>query len=568
VNDEAHSTSESLEASLHASWLPRFFAVDTIAAHMHPKPATELDTTGLRTKWKNAKAAAENAAKTLKQVDQLNKLHTEKMKDKLGPDLEAWPKSYPNYPKLAEEKKKLDTKIDAYAKAVKESGLGDAVKKPMTTALTEIKTALNGRLEAAQLMALQDTKAAMKASVKSISPIVIIQQDIAKNVAANAGKTRYQPSKVEVEFILSDDRVLKHVPADLKDGLLAQEIRDAVNFEEIMKELGALWKSVDDLEVHAAQEKFIDGMEEVFGKAMDRAAKPILNLAKVKSDRSMYKFKKVATIAIASGGALASAAGLIATPFTGGATGVLGIFGLIKSLNKLGRECIMLATPCEEAMEKVRHDVKTLTDQYENASKTAVGASETGKAVLHALVGDIFKTISRCQSNCQDVKGKVAGLEVKVHDESVQLSKLLTEQANADKELQSLHKIQRALTADENKLTTKFEDKYKETVQQIAPLPEAIQKFYERVKKANADYKTLKEAMDKLAAMEPTWAKIAEMVIPIITSAAFVAAGSVEPGVFTHAAEAVLKSVELAATSAETGEHLVEGIERMIKAHK
>jgi hypothetical protein len=50
-----------------------------------------LDTSTLRTKWKNAKAAAEAAAKAANQAAQLTKLHTEKMKDRLGPDLEAWP---------------------------------------------------------------------------------------------------------------------------------------------------------------------------------------------------------------------------------------------------------------------------------------------------------------------------------------------------------------------------------------------------------------------------------------------------------------------------------------------
>jgi hypothetical protein len=109
-----------------------------------PSPSTVLDTSALRTKWKTAKAAAEKAAGK-NEGSKLAALHKEKMKDRLGPDLEDWPKLYPNWSKLEHQKGELDKKIDTYSKAVKESGLTDGVKNPMLLALKEIKAAMAAR---------------------------------------------------------------------------------------------------------------------------------------------------------------------------------------------------------------------------------------------------------------------------------------------------------------------------------------------------------------------------------------------------------------------------------------
>jgi hypothetical protein len=110
----------------------------------------------------------------------------------------------------------------------------------MLTTLKEIKEAMNGRLETAHTLLLQDTKQAIKASLKSIPPLVIVLQDIARQGAEKAGKTKLQPAKIEIEVILTDDKVLKDVPADLDDALLAQEIRDKASFGVVISDLGEL----------------------------------------------------------------------------------------------------------------------------------------------------------------------------------------------------------------------------------------------------------------------------------------------------------------------------------------
>lgn len=544
---------------------------------MAPSPATILDTSGLRTKWKNAKTLAEKAAGS-KEGSALSKLHKEKMKDSLGPDLEAWPKSYPKYDKLEENKKKLDTKLDAYTKAVKESTLSDPVKKPMLTALKEIKEDMNGRLKKAELLIMSDPKLESKLpknleeeQTKVIQPIKLFFEDVANEVAQKAGTTKFKPTSIPLEVILTDERILKHIPNNVQDGLLKHEMYDKANRGQIITDLVNLLKSVDKLDPNAAKTAFDQGHEKIIEKALERAGEPILRLVKIRAEYRMYKVKKGVTLTLAVGSAMASVAGLAVTPFTGGASTVAGILGLIKSVNIICTEVAGLAATVEGFIDKVTEDIDELVSDYKNVGSTGVGIGETGKTVVNSLIGPAFNTIKDAKKNCDQVNDKINGLETKAHDQATLLGGWMDKQTATDKALKQFEDQNKGkLTPKEAEQLKTIGAKVAQAEKAIPPLLTSIPELYKRVKTNTKTYKELKVAIDTLAAKEPTWAKIAEVLIPVATSVGLMVAGNVgvpEPMEFLKLAHTVVEDTKRVLEPLETAKDLAEDLVEMVKEH-
>jgi hypothetical protein len=126
-----------------------------------PGPPQALVNPPLRPVWSDARKASESLAKTLKQADEFAETR-KKMKGDLGPDLENWPKLYPEYPKLKSAKDKIDLTIKQYSDALKGSGLDDKVTNPMLAALKKVKSAMDTRLAEAEKLIASDEKLAIK----------------------------------------------------------------------------------------------------------------------------------------------------------------------------------------------------------------------------------------------------------------------------------------------------------------------------------------------------------------------------------------------------------------------
>src|SRR6187200_557787 len=106
----------------------------------------ELGNPPLRPVWVNAKKKASDDAKKLKQADKYSALE-KKFKVDLGPDLEKWPKLYPDYRKLEDSKKKIEETMKLYVQEIDKSGLDLNISKGLKLKLDEIKKALDGRLK-------------------------------------------------------------------------------------------------------------------------------------------------------------------------------------------------------------------------------------------------------------------------------------------------------------------------------------------------------------------------------------------------------------------------------------
>jgi hypothetical protein len=534
--------------------------------------AAELATPPLRKTWTDAKKKSEEAAKKSKETDKLEDLHKKKMKGALGPDLEDWPKKYPDWNKLNELKKKIDVTLHTYSEAVKGSGLTDPVKKPMAAALLEIKTEMDERLKKAEELVNGDMKLGLKLSKKAITPIIVFQMDVARQVDAKAPKAKYKAEKILLEVILSDDRVIKNVPNDLDDGHLAEEIRNAASFSTIIDDLADLLNSLPDMDEGAASKKFEAGMDKVIQDALARAAKPILELVKVRSDYTMYKVKKGATLTLAVAGVVASIVTLATTPFTGGVSTIAGCVGLAKSISTISAEVNKLALSAEGLINKVTGDISTLNKQYITVSGTVVGVGELGKTTVNSIIGPFFTTIKDTKTNCDQVVDKINSLVVKSHDQSQDLGGLLTEQSKMQKALSSFEQMNKGqLTPEEIKIFLQIQTQVEKTTGPIDKLIKGIPVLVQRVEKNKGAFIMLKRAIDFLAAKEPTWAKVGEVLIQTGASIGFIVAGNVnvpEPMEILKVAHTIGETASRVLEPLNIAKELAESLEEMVKKHK
>ena len=457
---------------------------------------------------------------------------TKKFKTDLGPDLEKWPKLYPAFDKLTAGKTKIDETLKQYAEAVKASGLNANVAKLLTDGLKKIKTDMDARMEKATTLVGSDLGAAIKDSnKKQIPPIILFKQDIAAQVTTKAGADAAKVlnvTSIAIEVILTDPKVLKDAPADLDDGLLAAEMRDKASFATVVQDIATALQAAaakvkkNPKDEPAATAQFKKDVDKAITDSLARAAEPIQRLAKVKTAYTSYKIMSGVKLTLTSVGAAAGIIGLALTPLTFGLTSVAGCIGIAKSAVSLGQQIGKLALDAEGLALKVSEDLVTLNKQYQNAKKTLVGVGELGKTLVNATLPTMVTTIKECSSDCEQVKNKIDGIEVKAHETAEKLGALLTEQAKMQKALRDFEKATKpTFTGAEATKVQKLIAAVDLTGPQVTGLIVKIGELNTRVKDTSTTHKKLAADVKTLAAKEPTWAKVGEVLINISAAAGF-----------------------------------------------
>ncbi len=490
----------------------------------------------LRPVWADARKAAETTAGTLKETAKFAEMR-KKMKGDLGPDLEAWPKFYPDYAKLKSGKEKIEETMKKYTEAIKASGLNDKVKKPMLDALVKVKADLEKRLEAAHKLIESDMKLALKASLRTqIRPITVFDQDVAHDVQAKAGSANetLKLNSMHLVVKLTDENILKHVPNDVDDGALAVKIRTAADFAGVTQQLANLLVKVSK-DVHSekdlpeAKQKLKEGLDKIVEQALDRAAAPILELAKVKVEHRNYQITAAVTLVATGAGIVASTAALLSAPFTNVAGAVVGFYGLTQGCISFGIQIGKLAADAEGVAAKISRNLKAIHDQYQNRGATAVGAAEVATTLANALApAPVLSSITTVKGDCDLLGDKIKGLTVSTHEAASDLGKLLTAQEKVQTELTSFEKISKGkLTPQE---AQNFQKLMKAIEASAGPVDTCIKKVEDlntRVVKMTASHKTLKGKVDALASGKPNWAQVGELVVNVAVATAFLVGGNV-----------------------------------------
>ncbi|MEW8648481.1 MAG: hypothetical protein AB2563_20515 [Candidatus Thiodiazotropha endolucinida] len=338
-----------------------------------------------------------------------------------------------------------------------------------------------------------------------MSGIVIFQMDLWPRV-----KEQFRPKMLTIDKILVEvtfPNNPKLQAAFKQDPLLYQKLQDKIRAYmtgNVVRNLGNVVNKFDPQAVAAAK---IDDMEEML-KILDKfqetakgythaastmaarqAEKVWMELTRTKAEYRKYKIVAGAKLTAGTAG-LATGVGMtvgstVATVASGGAAAVgtwasltLGIIGILKSSVGLGKDIYNLAISADTVQKKIIKSLEKLQARYldiikgkkvgPGRSKATVMATELNYEAVRTVFGTSQTTISECDRMTGQFHDKLNGIDLKSHELSKKLEKVLTETEKLKKlkpkrigEIEKLEKTVHKIIEKTIELASKVKDSRK-----------------------------------------------------------------------------------------------------------
>jgi DNA repair exonuclease SbcCD ATPase subunit len=264
---------------------------------------------------------------------------------------------------------------------------------------------------------------------------------INKDIAVSGLKYVVPPNltfNVSVEF---DDKIFKQIK---DDGILLEDMGDEIDkiytqtCNSIKSKLNAFEKlaavMVDKNAPPAELKKQLDGLnksieqdKDIAKVACEQAVTQCWKTYSAKKKEYLkYKIKIVAKI-IGAAAALATSIALTAsTPFTGGLSAAVSIVGMVKSTVTIGKEVASAWMEVETANKVLAKNLKVVEAACKKVAKKK--ANEYTAMLFDQFLGISQPCIKTCVSQMDVCEQKLNGIEIKTHDASKKLNKILDEQ--------------------------------------------------------------------------------------------------------------------------------------------
>lgn len=358
---------------------------------------------------------------------------------------------------------------------------------------------------------------------------------INKDIAV-AGLKYVTPPKlsfdVSVEF---DDKIFKQIK---DDGILLEDMGDAIDkvytqtCNSIKSKLNAFEKlaatMVDKNAPPAELKKQLDGLNKSIEQDKDIAKvaceQAVTQCWKTysgkKKEYTKYKIKIVAKI-IGAAAALATSIALTATtPFTGGLSAAVSIVGMVKSTITIGKELGSAWMEVETANKVLVKNLKVVEAACKKVAKKK--ANEYTSMLFNQFVGISQPCIKTCISQMDVCQQKLNGIEIKTHDASIKLNKILDEQevlrAQFMKEVtEKLSKHSSPKAKDQIKLIEKRIDALMSTsYSAVQKQIETTTKLHKRFKDAEKTLDGLRPRVNEIAKLRSLDEKIVENLLVLV----------------------------------------------------
>jgi len=265
--------------------------------------------------------------------------------------------------------------------------------------------------------------------------------------------------------------------------------------EEIDKQLAGLNKALEQ--------------DRAVGEAMARAEveKCWDTYSAKKKEYKTYKIKIGVTIFGAVAGLVTSIALMATAPFTGGASAAFSIIGMFKSAVTLVREIGSAWMEIETSQKLLGKQI----DIVEKAAQSVAGrrANEITAMVLDNFLGIANPSLKSCDDALGTVEQKLKGIEIKTHEASKLLNKIIDEQERLQKEFlkEAAAKLAK-LAPNQAKAQLKgIEDRLDDFLVpsriEVGEQIEKVMGMYERFKEAHKVTSEMKKRVETLKASVP-----------------------------------------------------------------
>ena len=239
------------------------------------------------------------------------------------------------------------------------------------------------------------------------------------------------------------------------DKLLAQELWLGVGavYKDLVSRIAENLKNTDRGAVLLRNAKEVEKLKkliEVVNRGIDGATRIAeeaaiktvqTNFDKLKAKRkdyTKYKIKIVVTITGAAVGLATSIALIAATGFSGGASGVIGIISMTKSVAVIATEVVSASQSVEQSIATLKVQIAAINKIWGDAKgkgrQVRAATNEVMAAVFKEFLGLPLASAKQCKSNADTALEKLGGLEVNTHDMAKRVTKLMLESSNMAKD--------------------------------------------------------------------------------------------------------------------------------------
>ena len=421
---------------------------------------------------------------------------------------------------------------------------GKVVDNTKTVLLADYPTKIQVSRQMVAEEKARHAAAARVVAVRQTKPIPVIHKNFAKEVMDKAGKNgKFEIKDLKIGIDITDPHILRLVPNQVSDSLLAQKLHDAASVEEIRTELTTAYinasnsiKSKPDTdkykaEVAAAKKEFEAALPGVVARATHRASKPITDLVKMNIDQKHFKIEAEVALGVAVGGTVVgvavTAVSIVTAPLHFGVATAASVAATVQSL-KSTVDLIRDASRSLEGTKKALDDALVSIDaQYKKASSALVGATEMGKAAANALLPGVVTSINRVQTLVGQVRNGLENREIAMHRMAAQLSDVVDKAQKTENQLAEFEKRNNgALSQKQHESTHKVRKAVADASAAMKQIHKELTEGFAAVTKLKDSYGQIREAFEKIASGEPNWSKIGQVLIGTVVSAGFMAAGN------------------------------------------
>ncbi|KAA0676385.1 hypothetical protein DS843_27605 [Roseomonas genomospecies 6] len=266
-------------------------------------------------------------------------------------------------------------------------------------------------------------------------------------------------------------------------------------------------------------------------------------IVKTNKDYSKYKWRAAVHVGLQIGGVAISAAGIGGAVATGGVSAVIGIYGMVKSCLGLFKDLVKLWLSAEKFRTAINGQVTKLVKAYNAKKSAARNSSDSAKEVINAVFGTELGTIGKCRGDIKQYLSKLDGVDVKSHEISRELGKVMSKLDRAMKDLKTVAKNNKALAAALPKLETQIND----LIVKIVAKQEMINEGREWATRMDA-------ALEMLEKGKPGWLKVFDKSLVLLDLGLS----------FTDLSAQADKIVEIAWGAAQAAEELYDDISEAV----
>jgi hypothetical protein len=193
---------------------------------------------------------------------------------------------------------------------------------------------------------------------------------------------------------------------------------------------------------------------------------------------------------------------MAAAPFSGGASAVLSIAGMVKTASSLAQECKKAADSCEKTQKSLRKDLNTVLATYKLQSKKNIVAQELATHYVNTVLTVEMASIRGCNEKLGLVSNKLAGIQLKSHEIA-----------------KTLNKAMKAAIMVEKKVGSKSAAKLSKLEVKIDKMIKKIPPNEKRAGAALKKYKAVKPIVEGLMAKRPKYLEKIEMAMKVLNYA-------------------------------------------------